>query len=788
MKKMIWLSLWFAGVTLSAQNVSLRLGIYDNPPMTFLQNGVPVGFIVDIISDFAHKRQISLEYIRAPFYELFEKLQQGEVDIIAPIAFNEDRSRFLRYNAESILIDWSNIIVSEAANFKLLSDLKGKSVGIVKSDYYAKLFAKDLLLQSINCSFREYDAFIQILNAVNAKEIDAGFIGRFSLSYILKSHQEISGIKVMPGSFYHESLFFGLNPQKAYIVPLLDAYLREAKRDKKGLLNKAYEHWFGHTYYQKRLIFLSENYLWILLAVVLIIVIFIFFNVILRSKVRRSIHEINRQKSYFENLFKIIPAGIVILDERNRVVDMNQEFQTLFGFSLAEIKERQLDSLINTEETQAKAFALSRQALNGERVYFDGKRKNKTGQILDFHIIASPIVVDGKVLGIIGIYLDITERKKMQEEIIKSKNIESVGVLAGGIAHDFNNMLTGIMGNISVARRMSTDLQTRSVLEKAEKAALKASGLTQQLLTFSKGGFPVKKITYLPDLVKDALDLGLSGSNVRASLKVNEKIPTCEIDVTQIIQVIHNLLINAREAMPGGGVIDITIQNHQQTKNDNFMQKGHYVSLIVRDHGPGIAEGDLPRIFVPYFTTKKAGSGLGLAIAYSIVNKHNGSIKATSTRGQGATFTVYLPASQKSVTRSQKLPTAAGRPARILLMDDEEIVREVFVDMLHGTSYRIDLAVNSGEALEKILNARQAGDPYDLLFLDLTGPGDIGGIKTLEKIRAIDPDAIAIAISGYSVSEVCNQPDRFLFQDFLAKPFRADDLLHVIGKNLKKLN
>jgi PAS domain S-box-containing protein len=788
MKKPICLFLCMMGVALFAQNAPLRLGIYDNPPMTFLQKGVPAGFIVDVISDFAWKQQISLEYVRAPFYELFEKLQRNEVDMIAPIAFNEERSKFLRYNSESILIDWSNIIVNEGENFKLLSDLNGKSVGIVKSDYYAKLFAKDLLAQNISCSFREYDAFIDILNAVNVKKIDAGFIGRFSLSYILKSHQEISRIKVMPGSFYHESLFFGVNPQKAYIVALLDAYMREAKRDKKGLLNKAYEHWFGQSYYQKRLIFLSENYLWILLAVVLTIAVFVFFNVILRSKVKQSVYEIHKQKSYFENLFKIIPAGIVILDEQNRVVDMNQEFQTLFGFSLAEIKGLELPSLINTEETLLKALALSRQALQGERIYFDGKRKNKSGQLLDFHIIVSPIVVESKVLGIIGIYLDITERKRMQEEIIKSKNIESVGVLAGGIAHDFNNMLTGILGNISLARKMSADPKSRSVLQKAEKAALKASGLTQQLLTFSKGGFPVKKVTYLPDLVRDALDLVLSGSNVRANLKISDRVPPCEIDVTQIVQVIHNLIINAREAMPTGGVIDITIQNHRQIKSDNFMQRGHYVSLVVMDHGPGIAEGDLQRIFVPYFTTKKTGSGLGLAIAYSIVNKHNGYIKVTSRKGHGATFTVYLPATQKSVVRSLKEPVAAGRPARILLMDDEEIVREVFADMLHNTSYRIDLALDSNEALEKFLTARQLGAPYDLLFLDLTSPGDIGGIKTLEKIRAIDPDVVAVAISGYSVSEVCNHPEDFHFHDFLSKPFDLDDLLNTIGKNLKKSN
>ncbi len=786
MKRAWWLFLCFWGSVLFAQNMSLRLGIYENPPMTFLQDGAATGFIVDVIGDFARQQNIKVEFVNAPFYELFEKLQRGDVDVIAPIAFSEERSKFLRYNSESILIDWSNIIVNDSADFTLLSDLIGKKVGIVKSDHYGRLFANDLLLQNIDCHFREFDTFIEVLNALKEKQIDAGFIGRFSLSHILRSHQEISGIKVMPGSFYHESLFFGVNPQKAYILPLLDVYLRQAKRDKKGVLNKAYERWLGQTFFQKRLIFLSKNYLWILLIVFGIIAIFFVFNMFLRRQVKRSVREINRQKSYFENLFKIIPAGIVILDERNRVVDMNREFQSMFGFSLAEIKGRELVRLINTEETLPKALDLGRQALRGERVHFDGMRKTKSGQTLDFHIILSPIVMDGKVLGIIGIYLDITERKRMQEEIIKAKNIESVGVLAGGIAHDFNNMLTGILGNVSLAKRTSADAQSRNILEKAEKAARKASGLTQQLLTFSRGGFPVKKVAFLPDLVRDAVDLVLSGSNVRANLKISEKIPPCEMDVSQIVQVIHNLLINACEAMPAGGIVDIIIQNHRQAKSDNALRSGQYVSLVVRDHGAGIAESDLQRIFIPYFTTKKTGSGLGLAIAYSIVNKHSGHIKVTSSKGHGATFTVYLPATQKNVSSSVQTSVAEGRPARILLMDDEEIVRDVFADMLHGTTYLIDLAVDSREALEKFQTARRDGAPYDLLFLDLTVPGDIGGIKTLEKIRAIDPDIAAVAISGYSVSEVCNHPQDFHFRDFLSKPFSLDDLFHIIGKNLKK--
>ena len=762
----------------------LRLGVYDNPPMT-AGGRTPSGFIVDVMSDFARQRGLRLEFVQAPFHELFDKLKRDEVDVIAPIAFSQERLGFLKFNSESVLIDWSIVIIGAAARYTLPADLDRRRIGVVRSDYYARLFAQDLQRQGVRPVFREYDDFEAIVRDVAAGRVDAGFIGRFSLSHVLKGMPFLPRVKVMPGSYYHEPLFFGINPRRAELAGQLDDYLRRAKQSPGGRLNRFYEKWLGPTFFQRRLLFLNRNIWWMLLAVAAVLALFLAFNLLLRAQVRRSVREIHRQKTYFENLFKTMPAGIVILDGDYRVTDMNRDFERLFGYSLEEARGRDLSELINTPESQQQAASLRQAARRGERAAAEGRRRHRDGTLLDVHIIASPIVLDGRVQGILGIFLDITERKRMEEEIIKSKNIESVGVLAGGIAHDFNNMLTGILGNISVARKLAAGGPPDEILEKAERSALKASGLTRQLLTFSKGGYPVKKTVDLLELVRDSIDLVISGGNVRARLQADGPLPPCEVDVTQAMQVINNLLLNAREAMPAGGEIDIAVAGHRQEKA-GILAPGDYLALTVRDHGPGIPAADLQRIFIPYFTTKKSGTGLGLAIAYSIVTKHGGAIQVRSEKGQGAAFTVYFPASKQPVGAPPPPPEAAARQARLLFMDDEEIVREVFADMLQGTPYQVDLAADSQEALEKFSAARRAGRPYDLVFLDLTGPGDIGGIKTLERIRAVDSRALAIAVSGYSVSEVSSHPGRYHFNDFLAKPFQTDELLEIIARNLPR--
>ncbi len=269
----------------------------------------------------------------------------------------------------------------------------------------------------------------------------------------------------------------------------------------------------------------------------------------------------------------------------------------------------------------------------------------------------------GNIEAVCGISTDITERKKMETELHKAQKLESVGLLAGGIAHDFNNLLTGITGNISLARALlgspGSAEKASSVLEKAERAASMARNLTQKLLTFSKGGAPVMKAVHISSLLEDSVTFALSGSSVRCDCEMPDDLWPALLDEGQISQVIQNIVLNAVQAMPGGGVIDgvaenVTLDKSEEAVSEGLLKEGGYIRLSIKDHGVGIAAEDLARIFDPYFTTKEAGSGLGLATAYSIVEKHGGLITVESEVGEGATFRIYLPALQDGCSETQQ--------------------------------------------------------------------------------------------------------------------------------------
>ena len=389
--------------------------------------------------------------------------------------------------------------------------------------------------------------------------------------------------------------------------------------------------------------------------------------------------------------------------------------------------------------------------------------------------------VDRSVGGIIIFTEDITGHKRWESELLQIEKLQSVGTLAGGIAHDFNNILMGLFGNISLCKdELPKDHPGYKPLEYAEKAMTRAVRLTKQLLTFAKGGDPIKENISLDAIVEEVARFELSGSNVLLVHQQASELWNAKADEGQIQQVISNLTINARQAMPHGGHLYITLENAEIQENAiPTLHQGKYIKVTVRDEGTGIDPACMHRIFEPYYSTKQTGNGLGLATTYSIISKHGGHIEVASEPGKGTTFTFYLPASESSSRPA--MPSVAEpvilKPAtKILILDDEEYIRMVTPHWLKRLGCLVETAADGQQAIEMYKQAMNSGAPFDVMILDLTIPGGIGGQEVLKEIQAIDPHAKAIVSSGYAEDTVMSNYVSWGFKGILAKPYSESQL------------
>lgn len=392
---------------------------------------------------------------------------------------------------------------------------------------------------------------------------------------------------------------------------------------------------------------------------------------------------------------------------------------------------------------------------------------------------------DGKVFGYQGIIRDITERKKMEEELQNIEKLESVGIMAGGIAHDFNNILTTIAGSISLAK-VSVDSGSRlsEILIDAEKACFQAKNLTNQLLTFSKGGAPIKKVTRIEELIINSANFASRGSHVNCFFSIPDDLWPVEVDEGQIAQVIYNLVINAVQAMPEGGSINITAENMMvSVENVLSLEHGDYIKISVRDEGVGIPEDHVKKIFDPYFTTKSEGSGLGLATTFSIIKNHNGFIDVNSEVGKGTTFTIYLHASKEAypVNVHERFKAHKGE-GRVLLMDDEHSVRTTVRKMLTHLGYEVEVASNGDEAIVSYEKAFKSGRPFNAVIMDLTIRGGMGGQETILNLLKIDPDVKAIVSSGYFNDPIMSDYKKYGFCGVIPKPYEIEDLSALLRR------
>ena len=482
------------------------------------------------------------------------------------------------------------------------------------------------------------------------------------------------------------------------------------------------------------------------------------------------------------------PVSIVITGLDGNIQYVNPKFCRLTGYSENEVLGKNPRILQSGRTSEQVYKNLWKTILSGNKWRGEFQNKKKNGALYCEEAVISPIKnKEGHITHFLGVKEDITERKKMAHQLQQIQKIEAIGTLAGGIAHDFNNMLGIIAGNVSYVLNIlkNEDDITESLLD-VQESVKQGANLTRQLITFAKGGAPIKKVIELNALIKDTAKLVLRGSNAICKFNLDENLWRIEADEGQLNKALTNLIINSDQAMPEGGTIQIDTENkHIDDVNSFLFPLGPYVSIKITDQGIGIPEKHLSKIFDPFFSTKQKGSGLGLSTTFSIIKKHNGHIWAESTIGTGTTFTIYLPVTDKTLSQPERPDKIDHKgQGKILVMDDQEDILKMAQRILSGMGYETVFAKDGAQAIEIYRKAYQSSNKFDLVVLDLTIPGGMGGVKTIPELLKINPNANVVVSSGYSNDPVISDYQAYGFCSVLEKPYSIDQVAALLNKIL----
>ena len=487
-----------------------------------------------------------------------------------------------------------------------------------------------------------------------------------------------------------------------------------------------------------------------------------------------------------------IADGVITTDKSGQILSINKVAESLTGWSEDEALGKPLGEVFRLLTKNREHYRAPFEAVlnTGENFTLGESTILVSRQGGEFVIADSGAPIrdkDSNIIGVVIVFRDVTRQIKLEEANLRINKLESVGVLAGGIAHDFNNILTAILGNINLVRLdPSLKDETQNLLAGAEKASLRAKDLTQQLLTFSKGGEPVKEMASLQEVIRDSANFVLHGENVSCNYHFDEDLWLADIDKGQISQVIQNIIINAKQAMPNGGVINVECENILSSSEPQLLPGKSYIKIAISDNGTGIPADILDNIFDPYFSTKSTGSGLGLALCHSIITKHNGHIYVESSTDEGTTFVIFLPASACSIQKqricNEKITKV--RNTKILIMDDEEPIRNVISALLRRLGHDVVVAKDGDEAIQLFRESLDSAAPFDLAILDLTIPGGMGGEEAVKELLKMDSDAKIIVSSGYSTGPIMANYKQYGFCAAIVKPYQFVDLKRVIGEVL----
>lgn len=492
-------------------------------------------------------------------------------------------------------------------------------------------------------------------------------------------------------------------------------------------------------------------------------------NAALKEALRQ--HELRLQ-----TLIESLPFDFWMMNEAGRYIVQNEASRRHWG----EARGAQAAGIGVHPAVVSQWQDNNRRAFAGETIRSEAEYEH-AGEKRHYLKVIAPVIDDGRVQAIIGVNIDITDSKRLAAQVERNERLEALGVLAGGIAHDFNNHLMAVLGNVAVVKRqLQGRASEHALLAEVERACLAASGLTRQLLTFARGGEPVREPTVVGDLVAEMVRFTLRGRTSRPEVIVKPGLWAALVDAGQLQQVIQNLVFNAHEATPDGGVVRVVVENVEVVAGEHGLAAGRYVRIIVSDQGVGIRAEDLGHIFEPYFTTKEHGHGLGLAIVHSIARRHGGTIIARSRVGEGTSMSLYLPAADHVPSPPPRLELAKRRPRHVLVLDDDEALRDALSRMIEELGYVVNAVATTPEAVELYRAALLDGQRFDAVIVDLIVVGDPGGLECARRLFELDPDAKVIVASGYSHDAALAQPERHGFIGRLAKPFTFEELDTVL--------
>ncbi|MCI4626601.1 MAG: ATP-binding protein [Candidatus Magnetoovum sp. WYHC-5] len=508
----------------------------------------------------------------------------------------------------------------------------------------------------------------------------------------------------------------------------------------------------------------------------------------------KKVVEHRNMETKYRSLMEQSSEAIMLLDTKGIIIEINKQAETLFGLKDGDkpLKNICYKSFIPQDEHKIWKKYILTIIKTGSILIDDVRVVDNNGSTVLVDITVNTIEYTGNTFYQATVR-DIANRKKMEENLRKTQKLEAIGILAGGIAHDFNNILTALSIRVHYClKRLSPENRLFQVLKESEGIFLMAKGLSQQLLTFSKGGVPIKRVVFIEKFLADIVKMSLSGTNISYEISVTKNILPVNIDEGQIMQVITNILINAVQAMQSGGFVYIAVENVIiDSKTLMPVQAGQYVLVSVRDTGYGITSENIKHIFDPFFTTKENGSGLGLSISYSIIKKHNGYIDVESEVGKGTVFKVYLPAYEKAtrvfaidtdinIYDEKTKPTISAM--KLLIMDDDDNINEFVGKLLQEEGYTVEVAKEGRQAIEKYKNAMENKTPFNIVIIDLTIRHGMGGKITIEELIKIDPTVKAVVTSGYSNEPIIAEFQQFGFKGVITKPYNIDELKEVLHR------